>query len=141
MYGACPFFFVIGYFILEDFIMTFEVRNLRYTIHNLIDCEINHQTLGWIPFTADPNDTEGFGRAVYQEIKDRLDIAPYVAPPPPDLSAIDSAMLNTALVEPGSVVRALGLVMFQEINKLRVTAGLAQYPMDQFIAALKANMR
>lgn len=59
----------------------------------------------------------------------------------PDYSGIDSAALNDALVEPGSVVRALGLVMFQEINKLRVKAGLVAYTMDQFISALKANMR
>lgn len=63
---------------------------------------------------------------------------PYV---PEDTSALDSMVLNNVLVQPGSVVRALGLVMFQEINKLRVKAGLAQYTMDQFIAALKANMR
>lgn len=59
----------------------------------------------------------------------------------PDYSTIDSTALNAALVEPGSVVRALGLVMFQEINKLRVLAGQLVYTMAQFIAALKANMR
>lgn len=62
---------------------------------------------------------------------------PYV----PDYSTIDSATLNAALIEPGSVVRSLGLVMFQEINKLRVLAGQPQYTMAQFIAALKANIR
>lgn len=62
---------------------------------------------------------------------------PYI----PDYSTIDSNALNAVLVEPGSVVRALGLVMFAEINKLRVLAGQPQYTMPQFIAALKANIR
>ena len=54
---------------------------------------------------------------------------------------IDQAALNAALVEPGSVVRALGLVMFAEINKLRIKTGDAAYTMPQFVAALKAKMR
>ena len=58
-----------------------------------------------------------------------------------DLSAVDTAALNAALVEPGSVVRALGLVMFTEINKLRVKNGDPAYTMAQFTAALKAQMR
>lgn len=58
-----------------------------------------------------------------------------------DPSSFDTDSLNQALTEPGSVVRALGLVTFQEINKLRVRAGLTAYTMDQFITALKANMR
>lgn len=62
---------------------------------------------------------------------------PYV----PDYSTIDQSTLNAALIEPGSVVRALGLITFQEINKLRVQAGLTAYTMAQFTAALKANMR
>jgi len=121
--------------------MAFEVRNLRYTLRNTIDCEYNHPVLGWIPYSADPDDVEEFGRELYQEIKDRNDIQPYVPPPLPNLNAIDLAEINDALAQPGSIVRALGLVTFQEINKLRVKAALPQYTMDQFIAALKANIR
>lgn len=62
---------------------------------------------------------------------------PYV----PDYSTIDTGALNAALTEPGSVVRALGLVTFQEINKLRVLVGQQAYTMPQFVAALKANIR
>lgn len=58
-----------------------------------------------------------------------------------DLSAIDQATLNAALAQDGSVTRALGIVMFKEINKLRANAGLTQYTMPQFVAALKAEMR
>jgi len=55
-----------------------EVRNLQYTLRNNIDCEVLHPTLGWIPYTASADDVEEFGRELYQEIKDRIDIAPYV---------------------------------------------------------------
>lgn len=70
----------------------------------------------------------------------------YTPPAPPatpvvDLNAVDLANLNKALVEPGSVVRALGLVMFAEINKLRVKNGDAAYTMNQFITALQNQMR
>ena len=63
---------------------------------------------------------------------------------------IDSKNLNAALVEPGSVVRALGLVLFDTINRqnlvtldavneLRVKAALQPYTVAQFKAALAAK--
>lgn len=97
--------------------------------------------LGWEPpaeFTAEPDDTGALAvggtyiGGVY---------TPPVSPPPPDHAAIDQSALNAALAEPGSVVRALGLVMFGEINKLRVKNGDPAYTMPQFVAALKAQMR
>jgi hypothetical protein len=60
---------------------------------------------------------------------------------PPELGAIDKATLNAALAAPGSFVRALGLVMFAEINKLRVANGDAAYTLTQFKSSLKAQMR
>ena len=36
-----------------------EFRNPVYNHLGTIDCEINHPSLGWIPFTADPNDPAG----------------------------------------------------------------------------------
>ncbi len=60
---------------------------------------------------------------------------------PDDLPALDLATLNATLVEPGSVVRALGLVMFDEINKLRVKNGDAAYTLTQFKNALTNKMR
>ena len=67
-------------------------------------------------------------------------IPPYV-PPVIDLSAMDQAELNHALAQEGSVVRALALVMLQEINILRVRAGLTAYTQPQLVSALKAKMR
>ena len=34
-----------------------EYRNAKYLDGARIDCEINHPTYGWIPFTCDPTDT------------------------------------------------------------------------------------
>lgn len=67
-------------------------------------------------------------------------IAPYV-PPIIDLNAVDIQTINDALTQPGSIVRALGLLTLQEINKLRVLAGQQAYTIPQFTAALKAQIR
>lgn len=78
---------------------------------------------------------DGFGPG------DLYDGAVWTKSGPPDYSALDLDALNAALAQPGSVVRALVLVMLQEINKLRQNAGLATYTQAQFVQALKAQMR
>ena len=60
---------------------------------------------------------------------------------PPTSNQIDTDTLNATLIGEGSVVRALGLIMFEEINKLRQNAGLAQYTLTQFKNALVTKMR
>lgn len=42
-----------------------EIRNLSYNFIGTIDCEINHPTHGWIPFTASPEDVEQHCREIY----------------------------------------------------------------------------
>jgi hypothetical protein len=116
-----------------------EYRDPVFNQFGSIDVEINHPVYGWISITVSP--TDGPTAALYAQITTAGGIAPYVSPPPPDLSAIDTATLNTALTAQGSVVRALALVMFAEINKLRVKNGDAAYTMAQFTAALKVQMR
>ena len=61
-----------------------EIRNAIYNAFGTIDCEINHPTFGWIPFTASPDDVEEFGREIHARITlgEAGEIAPYVAPPP-----------------------------------------------------------
>ena len=49
-----------------------DVRNARVSGNGGYDCEINHQTYGWIPFSAHPDDIVELGRQVYQEIHDGL---------------------------------------------------------------------
>ena len=43
-------------------------RNAVMSEDGRIDCEINHPTYGWIPFTADPNDQEQHGRELHIKI-------------------------------------------------------------------------
>mgnify|MGYP001110735430 CR=1 FL=1 len=33
-------------------------RNAKYVTETVIDCEIEHETFGWIPYTLDPADTD-----------------------------------------------------------------------------------
>lgn len=58
-----------------------------------------------------------------------------------DPAYVDQQTLDAALVAEGSIVRALVILTFEEINKLRAQAGLAEYTLDQFKTALKAKMR
>lgn len=64
-----------------------EVKNLQWvnSEHTMIDMEINHPQFGWIPFTANLNDIEESGRALYAEAVSGAFglIAEYVPPPPP----------------------------------------------------------
>jgi hypothetical protein len=52
--------------------MELQVRNIKRNENGTIDCELNHKVHGWIPFTADPNDVEEFGRMVYNELDKEL---------------------------------------------------------------------
>lgn len=65
-------------------------------------------------------------------------IADAVLPPVPPPLNID--MLNAVLASKGSVVRAVTVLMFGEINKLRVKNGDPAYTMAQFKNALDAEM-
>lgn len=65
-------------------------------------------------------------------------IGPYVAPVI-DLDALDTAALNAALIEPGTVVRALAEVVFL-ISKGSIAIDPARTK-TQFVALLKARMR
>ena len=49
----------------------------RETSYGAIDCEVNHNLFGWLPFTADPNDPEEVGRNTYQDIRDNEIVEPY----------------------------------------------------------------
>ena len=61
--------------------MPHETRNPQYTAQSSIDCEIHHPNLGWIPFTAAPDDPEEQGRQIFAALKDQA--TPYRPPAPP----------------------------------------------------------
>lgn len=48
--------------------MNLDYRNPRSNQYGGIDCEINHPDLGWIPFTAMPDDPEEYGRDIFQAL-------------------------------------------------------------------------
>lgn len=45
-----------------------KIRNPKHNAVGSIDCEIEHESLGWIPFTASSEDVEERGRTIYAEI-------------------------------------------------------------------------
>jgi len=61
---------------------------------------------------------------------------PYIPPPKPT----PVELMNLELSRPGSVVRALAMVTFREVNKLRVKNGDAPYTLEQFKAAIAAEL-
>jgi hypothetical protein len=58
-------------------------RNAKRLANGWIDCEIEHETFGWIPFTCDPNDTGA--QFDVAELHAQMDADPetadYVEPP------------------------------------------------------------
>lgn len=103
------------------------------------------QWLGFRPnedFTCQDN-SDGEGPFIAQWLSDsprptEREIAEAVPPTPQE---IDTDTLNAALTAEGSVVRALALLMLQEINALRQRASLPQYSQQQLVDALKTKMR
>lgn len=84
---------------------------------------------------------------VSQNVELVNDIPTYVrvvgdAPPPPDWDALDTEALNNALVEPGSVVRALALLMLDELNthSAKITAILNAADTATSLATFKTAM-
>ena len=83
-----------------------EIRNAIYNAFGTIDCEINHPTFGWIPFTASPDDDEELGRQIHTDILAGKagQIAPYVAPPPqpaPVPTEVSRFQARAALMQSG----------------------------------------
>ena len=63
-------------------------RNPSYNHLGSIDVEIEHPALGWVPFTASPDDISEEGRELYQAVVAAGDIAPYVPPELPQLPSV-----------------------------------------------------
>lgn len=55
-----------------------EYRNPVFNAFGTIDCEVNHPKLGWIPFTASPDDVVEVSRDIFAEAQSSA--AAYVAP-------------------------------------------------------------
>lgn len=74
-----------------------SIKNPRWsnTEHTTIDCEVTTSQFGdeVLPFTADQNDVEAHGRAIYADIVSGKygPIAEYVAPPEPVQPTVEGA--------------------------------------------------
>ena len=60
---------------------TINIRNPRFLADGRIDCEIEHPSFGWVPFTASATDSTEHGRAIHAAAIAMVP-APYVAQPP-----------------------------------------------------------
>lgn len=60
-----------------------QVKNPSYNSVGTIDCDINHPSFGWIPFTASPDDVGPLGKEIYANAVsgEYGHVADYVAPP------------------------------------------------------------
>ena len=68
-------------------------RNAKRLANGWIDCEIEHEALGWIPFTCDPNDTGALfdTAALYAAMDEDPATAAYVPPTQAELDAAAAA--------------------------------------------------
>lgn len=80
-----------------------RVKNPRYNASGTVDLEIEHPTLGWIPFTAAPDDPKQHGRDLHAEaIAEKFGpIAEYVAPQPTAPSVVTMRQARLALANAG----------------------------------------
>lgn len=115
-----------------------EFRNPKYTALGSIDVEILTSiggVEGWYPFTADPNDVEEHGRALYAEIVEAGGIAAYVPPTDDERRAnmaplsrrqfrlgmmalgITSSMIETAIASrPDATEREIAQINWEEAS-------------------------
>ncbi|MER9652543.1 hypothetical protein NKJ26_03365 [Mesorhizobium sp. M0152] len=95
-------------------------RNAIFNASGTIDCEFDHPVLGWVPFTASPDDPEQLGREMFEDAK--VAAAPYVAPPEPTIEEIRASM-------PPISPRQLRLTLLSiGITDAEVETGLASDP-------------
>lgn len=57
-------------------------KNAQYDADGTITADILHPVFGWVPFTANPNDVEAHGRALFAHMSAVGPVAEYVALPP-----------------------------------------------------------
>jgi len=97
-----------------------KYRNARYTADGRIDCEIDHPVYGWIPFTADENDSEQRGRDIFAQIVLDRNIAAYTPPPEP---TIEELRANATLPKDDFILAALDAGVLTEADAEEATNG------------------
>lgn len=93
-----------------------EYRNPRRTAGEAIDCEINHPTYGWIPFTADLSDTGALFDVA--ELHAALAADPntleYVAPPPVVPQSVTPRQVRLVLLAQGLLASVEAMIAQQD---------------------------
>jgi len=117
--------------------MNIEIRNAVFTSDGRIDCEINHPSFGWVPFTADQNDVEEHGRIIFEAASA---IPPAPAPdtasnPKPVPEAISFAQLLIGLVSEQWITETAGEEWLQGILPSAVLVTINLLPREQQFAA------
>lgn len=114
-----------------------QYRNPVFNARGTIDCEINHPTFGWIPFTVDPADTGArFDVAALDaQIRAAGGIAAYVPPSPAELLAAERAGMVCSRFQAKAALAAAGLLAAAE------TAVAAADPVAQLAWAEAVEFR
>ncbi len=97
-----------------------QYRNAQYTADGRIDCEIEHPVYGWVPFTADENDSEQHGRDVFARIVSDGDIAAYTPPLEP---TIEERRDRASLPKDDFILAALDAGVLSEADAEKATNG------------------
>lgn len=90
-----------GYFDMRTVIT--EYRNAAYLRNGMINVEINHPEMGWVPFTCTPDDTASLIDTVQLNalMLANGDVAPYV---PPTQAELDEQMANQVRAERDAIL-------------------------------------
>lgn len=116
----------------NDLLKSFTEENVRNPSENLTspntyDCEFLTKRDGWVPFTADPNDTTGYGREVYRGIL--AGYAGEISPVDPELKWTNE---RDNLISKSSLGNQdydeLTDTQKQELSTFRSTVKNAEYP-------------
>lgn len=99
-----------------------QIKNPVWTADGRIDCDVEFPELGWLPFTADRNDVEAHGRAIFAAAFD-LGPSPHVPRPASDAMTLWRA---TAKCSPMQGKLALGQANWAKIEAYRATATWAE---------------
>lgn len=119
-------------------------RNTKYTINNWIDCEIDHPVYGWIPFTANPLDTNPLFSIseLYDTMSKGPDIGAYV--PVPDIVIIPDLsfpQLLIGLVSEQWITEADGDAWLAGTLPSTVLTVISSLPMEMRFAAKARALR
>lgn len=98
-------------------------RNAKRTAQGHVDCEIEHETFGWIPFTCDPSDTgAGFDvAALFAAMDADPSTAPYV--PPSEAEVLAAASAEARSLRASLLARHVDAFVMNALRWADLTAG------------------